>query len=214
MLRWPLRRCYCLAQFPSAKLHRKKRGDCKNIAGNVSCTHASVSGRRKSRLEQIPHLLRVGWSRPAQIELFNRLERGKSLRRNVMHGIQIFKREQGEKNRDQQGSDRGRLFAHRRKGEQTADDNDVKIPVRLHGVGALEIKLNKFVVVHRLCTSAIITIRFIEARRNSRIDKGALKTMLELRQSSDDFGPNNNGWARSPDDRLRFFGVARLATHN
>ena len=55
-----LRRYYCLAQFPSAKLHRQKRRDGKNIARDVSCTHASISGWSKSRLEQITHLFQVG----------------------------------------------------------------------------------------------------------------------------------------------------------
>jgi hypothetical protein len=79
-----------LAQFPSAKLHRQERRDRKNIASDVSCTHASISGRSKSRLKQITHLFRVGWGAAARIELFNRLERGKSLRRNVVHGIKVL----------------------------------------------------------------------------------------------------------------------------
>src|SRR5437773_11323984 len=55
---------------------------------------------------------------------------------------------------------------------------------------------------------------FLTREETSPIDKRAPKVMFELRQSEDDFRPNDNRWPRSPDDPNRFFGDAHFASHN
>ena len=47
----------CAFQSSSPKFHRPKRGDGKQVAGDVSDFDASESGGRKSRFQQIAHLL-------------------------------------------------------------------------------------------------------------------------------------------------------------
>ena len=68
-----------------------------------------------------------------------------------MHRIQIFVREKSKQHTNNGGRDSGWLFSKRRKREDTADDDDVQVPVLLHRVGALEVELNQFVVVHNRC---------------------------------------------------------------
>src|SRR4029077_16736510 len=68
--------CLWSSSKPSpAKLHRPKSCDGENVAGDMGVTYASVSCRRKSRLEQIADWFRAGHSRAARIELFDRLDR-------------------------------------------------------------------------------------------------------------------------------------------
>ena len=62
----------------------------------MSGFHASESGGRKSRLEQIAHLPGGSSGSGARIKLFDRFERGEPLRGSVLHRIQIFIGKQGE----------------------------------------------------------------------------------------------------------------------
>src|SRR6266511_367832 len=80
----------------SSKLHRAKRGDGKQVTRDVGNLDASKRGGRKSRLEQIAHLLRDGGGATARIELFDRFNRGEALRGGVFHRIEILIGEQAE----------------------------------------------------------------------------------------------------------------------
>ena len=57
---------------------------------------APKRGGRKSRLEQIAHLLRGSRGDAARIKLFDRFNRGEALRGRVFHRIEIFIGEQAE----------------------------------------------------------------------------------------------------------------------
>src|SRR6266550_1561015 len=60
----------------SSKLHRAKCGNGKQVADDVGSLDASERGGRKSRLEQIAHLLRGSGGDAARIKLFDRFNRG------------------------------------------------------------------------------------------------------------------------------------------
>ncbi len=80
----------------SSKLHRAKCGDGKEVAGDVRSLDAPKRGGRKSRLEQIAHLLRGSRGGTARIELFDRFNRGEALRGRVFHRVEIFICKQAE----------------------------------------------------------------------------------------------------------------------
>ena len=86
----------CALQSSPPKFHRAKCGDGKQVADDVSGFHASKSGGRKSRLEQIAHLLGGSSGGSGRIKLFDRFKRGEALRGSVFHRIEIFIGEQGE----------------------------------------------------------------------------------------------------------------------
>src|SRR3954451_16411939 len=87
----------------SSKLHCAKRGDSQQVADDVGGFDASKCGGRKSRLDQITHLLRDCGSRTGRIELFDRFNCGETLRGCVFHRIEILIGEQGEQNADERG---------------------------------------------------------------------------------------------------------------
>jgi len=62
----------------------------------VSSLDAPKRGGRKSRLDQIAHLLRGSRCDAARIKLFDRFNRGEALRGRVFHRIEIFIGEQAE----------------------------------------------------------------------------------------------------------------------
>src|SRR6266571_7432311 len=97
----------------SSKLHRAKCGNGKQVADDVGSLDASKCGGRKSRLEQIAHLLRGSGGGTARIELFDRFNCGEALRGRVFHRIEILIGEQREQNADECGSNRSWLFAQR-----------------------------------------------------------------------------------------------------
>src|SRR6266576_184990 len=99
----------------SSELHRAKCGDGKQVADNVGSLDASKRGGRKSRFEQVAHLLRGSGGSTTRIELFDRFDRGEALRGRVFHRIEILIGKQGEQNADQRGGNCSRLFAQRGK---------------------------------------------------------------------------------------------------
>lgn len=80
----------------SSKLHRAKCGNRKQVADDVGGFDASKRRRRKSRLDQIAHLLRDGGVGTTGIELLDRFDRGEALRGCVFHRIEILIGEQSE----------------------------------------------------------------------------------------------------------------------
>src|SRR2546430_16867864 len=96
------------------------------------------------------------------------------------------------------------MFAQRGEREDAADDDDIEIPVLLHRVRALKVKLNQFVIVHMI-------LPMMKARHDSRrVEKsqcywGMTKSKGEFGHSRDHFGSNNNGWSNPANDRECFF---------
>ena len=86
----------CAFQSSPPKFHRPKRCDGEQVADDMSGFHASESGGRKSRLEQIAHLPGGSSGGGARIKLFDRFKRGEALRGRVFHRIEIVISEQGE----------------------------------------------------------------------------------------------------------------------
>src|SRR5436305_7742010 len=86
----------CALQSSSPKFHRPKCGNGEDIAGDVGGLDAPKRGGRKSRLEQIAHLLRGSRCDAARIKLFDSFNRGEALRRRVFHRIEILIGEQAE----------------------------------------------------------------------------------------------------------------------
>ena len=82
----------------SSKLHRAKCGDGKQVANDVGSLYASKRGGRKSRLEQIAHLLRDTGGDTAinERKLFDRFNCGEALGGRVFHRIEILIGEQAE----------------------------------------------------------------------------------------------------------------------
>src|SRR5215471_15074895 len=86
---------HCAAQSSPSQFHRQKRGDGKNVAGDMSDLDATESGGRKSRLEQIAHLP-GGSASSARIKLFDRFKCSEALRCRVLHRTEIIIGEQSE----------------------------------------------------------------------------------------------------------------------
>ena len=80
----------------SSKLHRAKGSDGKQVADDVGGFDAPKRGGRKSRLEQIAHLLRRSGGDAARIKLFDRFNCGEALSGRVFHRIEILIGEQAE----------------------------------------------------------------------------------------------------------------------
>src|SRR6266581_7741778 len=74
----------------SSKLHCAKCGNGQQVADDVGSLDASKRGGRKSRLEQIAHLLGGSGGSTARIELFDRFNCGEALRRRIFHRIEIL----------------------------------------------------------------------------------------------------------------------------
>ena len=69
----------CALQPSPTEFHRPKCGNGEDITGHVRSPDASVSCRRKRRLEKVARFLDVAGVCAAGIELFDRLDRGEPL---------------------------------------------------------------------------------------------------------------------------------------
>jgi len=98
-------------QSPSPKFHRPQAGDGENVACHVRRPNTSICRRRERRLDQLALFPGRKYADTVRIEMFDRLDRGETLNRNVMHGVKVLVGKQEEENGHNRGCDRCRLFA-------------------------------------------------------------------------------------------------------
>lgn len=136
------------AQRPSPQFHRNQRGDRQNITRDVGDSYTGIGGRRQRRFKPFAHRFWIRRGPVVGIELPDRVEQREALCGDVLHRAQVFVGEERKQKTNERGRHSGVLFPQGGEREETADDQNVEIPIVLHRGGAIEIELDQFVVVH------------------------------------------------------------------
>ena len=134
--------------FPAPQFHHPETDDREDVADQMRGLGGADRGRIEGWFEKIAHRFDLGRGRTG-IGLFNGSDGRVSLRGGGLDRIQVFVGEQAKQDRDDEGGERGRLFAQGREREDTADDDDVERPVVLQRGRALEVELDQIVVFHK-----------------------------------------------------------------